>query len=47
MAPSLEVLKAELERFGQSNDHVHTDRGLRMLNITRDTGQFLAVKARA
>jgi len=47
MAPSLEALKAELERFGRSNDELHAERAQRMLNITRDTGEFLAVLVRA
>ena len=44
---SLEVLKTELERFGEANDAATTDRTGRMLNITRDTGEFLAVLVRA
>ena len=47
MAPSLDVLKAELERFGRSNDERNAERAQRMLNITRDTGEFLAVLVRA
>lgn len=43
----LEALKAELERFGQANDGVTAERSRRMLNITRDTGEFLSVLARA
>ena len=43
----LETLKAELERFGEANDAVTTERPRRMLNITRDTGEFLAVLVRA
>jgi predicted O-methyltransferase YrrM len=46
-SPSLETLKAELERFGQANDAATTERPRRMLNITRDTGEFLAVLVRA
>jgi predicted O-methyltransferase YrrM len=34
---------AELEHFGKANDSSTTDRPRRMLNITRDTGSFLAV----
>jgi len=34
---------AELEHFGRTNDTSTTDRPRRMLNITRDTGSFLAV----
>jgi predicted O-methyltransferase YrrM len=44
---SLDSLKAELERFGEANDAETTDRGRRMLNITRDTGEFLTVLVRA
>jgi predicted O-methyltransferase YrrM len=40
-------LKAELERFGEANDAATPDRPRRMLNITRDTGEFLAVLVRA
>jgi predicted O-methyltransferase YrrM len=40
-------LKAELERFGEANDAATNDRPRRMLNITRDTGAFLAVLVRA
>lgn len=39
----LEALKTELEQFGASNDAATTDRRRCMLNITRDTGEFLAV----
>jgi predicted O-methyltransferase YrrM len=44
---SLETLKAELERFGEANDAATNERPRRMLNITRDTGEFLAVLVRA
>ena len=44
---TLALLKAELERFGDDNDHATTERPRRMLNITRDTGEFLAVLVRA
>jgi predicted O-methyltransferase YrrM len=44
---SLESLKAELERFGEANDAATDERTRRMLNITRDTGEFLAVLVRA
>ena len=44
---ALESLKAELERFGEANDAATDERSRRMLNITRDTGEFLAVLARA
>ncbi|MGA7161729.1 MAG: O-methyltransferase [Bacteroidota bacterium] len=42
----LDSLNAELERFGKSNDELHTDRSRRMHNITRDTGEFLSVLVR-
>ena len=38
---------AELEQFGKTNDSEMTERPRRMLNITRDTGEFLAVLVRA
>jgi len=44
---SLESLKAELERFGAANDAATNERARRMLNITRDTGEFLSVLVRA
>jgi predicted O-methyltransferase YrrM len=43
----LEILRTELERFGQANDAATNERPRRMLNITRDTGEFLAVLVRA
>jgi predicted O-methyltransferase YrrM len=43
----LAALLAELEAFGQQNDATITDRPRRMLNITRDTGEFLAVLVKA
>jgi predicted O-methyltransferase YrrM len=43
----LDALLAELEQFGQANDSATTERTRRMLNITRDTGEFLAVLVRA
>ena len=43
----LEALKAQLERFGQTNDAATSERSRRMLNITRDTGECLAVLVRA
>ena len=43
----LETLKSELERFGAQNDSATKDRSRRMLNITRDTGEFLSVLIRA
>lgn len=47
MSDSLETLKTELERFGEVNDAATNERPRRMLNITRDTGKFLAVLVRA
>jgi predicted O-methyltransferase YrrM len=41
------ALMAELERFGQTNDATTTDRSRRMLNITRNTGEFLTVLVEA
>jgi predicted O-methyltransferase YrrM len=43
MTPSLNELLRELESFGETNDASGVDRSRRMLNITRDTGEFLAV----
>jgi predicted O-methyltransferase YrrM len=43
----LASLKAEVERFGAANDAATNDRARQMLNITRDTGKFLAVLVRA
>jgi predicted O-methyltransferase YrrM len=43
----LPSLKVELEQFGKMNDAGTDDRSRRMLNITRDTGEFLAVLVRA
>lgn len=47
MSDALEALKAELERFGEQNDGAVAERSRRMLNITRDTGEFLSVLVRA
>lgn len=47
MDDALEALKRELERLGETNDRATTDRSRRMLNITRDTGEFLSVLVRA
>ncbi len=44
---SVDTLLSELEAFGIANDAVQTERGSRMLNITRDTGELLAVLIRA
>lgn len=43
----LEALKSELEHFGKANDASTAERSERMLNITRDTGEFLSVLIRA
>ena len=47
MTAVLQHLLAELEQFGATNDRTHGERPRRMLNITRDTGQFLGVLVRA
>jgi predicted O-methyltransferase YrrM len=47
MDESLCALLAELEQFGQASDAAISDRPRRMLNITRDTGEFLDVLVRA
>jgi predicted O-methyltransferase YrrM len=47
MTESLQVLLSELERFGAANDNATAERPRRMLNITRDTGEFLAVLIQA
>jgi predicted O-methyltransferase YrrM len=44
---SLDTMKTELQRFGEANDAATNERSRRMLNITRDTGEFLAVLVRA
>ena len=47
MNESLQKLLAELELFGKTNDDSAIDRPRKMLNITHDTGEFLAVLIRA
>lgn len=47
MTDYIQELLFELENFGLNNDRVMTDRSHRMLNITRDTGEFLSVMVRA
>ncbi len=47
MDTALRQLLTELERFGADNDAATGERTQRMLNITRDTGEFLAVLVRA
>ncbi|HHQ4566848.1 TPA: O-methyltransferase [Aeromonas hydrophila] len=44
---ALEQLKRELELFGEQNDGAQQSRGSKMLNITRDTGELLAVLVQA
>lgn len=44
---TIEILLGELEAFGIANDAGNTERGRRMLNITRDTGELLAVLIQA
>src|SRR5256886_4487334 len=44
---SLDSVLVELEQFGKANDASTNERARRMLNITRDTGEFLAVLVRA
>jgi predicted O-methyltransferase YrrM len=43
----LDSVLVELEQFGKTNDASTAERTRRMLNITRDTGEFLAVLVRA
>lgn len=43
MEPELQNLLCELEAFGEMNDASGVERPRRMLNITRDTGEFLSV----
>ena len=47
MNDAFEDLLKELELFGQENDASISDRPRRMLNITRDTGEFLSLLVRA
>lgn len=47
MTAELKALLAELGTFGEQNDIAHQERPKRMLNITRDTGEFLAVLVQA
>jgi predicted O-methyltransferase YrrM len=47
MADLLQSLMAELEQLGKANDSSTSERPRKMLNITRDTGEFLAVLIRA
>jgi predicted O-methyltransferase YrrM len=43
----LDSVLVALEQFGKANDASTTERARCMLNITRDTGEFLAVLVRA
>jgi predicted O-methyltransferase YrrM len=43
----LDGVLVELEEFGRANDASITERPRRMLNITRDTGEFLSLLVRA
>jgi predicted O-methyltransferase YrrM len=43
----LDSVLVELEQFGKANDASTAERTRHMLNITRDTGEFLAVLVRA
>ncbi|MGE4497131.1 MAG: O-methyltransferase [Deferribacterales bacterium] len=43
----LDKLLAELEEFGSRNDSSQTERSQKMLNITKDTGEFLTVFIKA
>jgi predicted O-methyltransferase YrrM len=47
VAEMLEKLLVELEQFGMTNDGSTSERPRKMLNITRDTGEFLAVLIKA
>ena len=46
-AASVEAVLAEVSAFGQANDARTTERSMRMLNITPDTGQLLRILVRA
>ena len=47
MTPALRELLRELEEFGKTNDAASNDRSQKMLNITHDTGMFLALLLKA
>ena len=47
MTDPLKSFLAELEQLGKKNDSSTPERARKMLNITRDTGEFLAVLIRA
>jgi predicted O-methyltransferase YrrM len=44
---TVEAVLAEVAAFGQSNDATMTERPMRMLNITPDTGQLLRILVRS
>ncbi|UIP26743.1 O-methyltransferase [Photobacterium sp. TLY01] len=44
---SFALLLAELELLGEHNDAIQSDRSKKLLNITRDTGEFLSVMVKA
>jgi len=46
LVDTLDNLLTELEQFGCDNDRATAERPRKMLNITRDTGEFLAVLVR-
>jgi predicted O-methyltransferase YrrM len=46
MTPELTALLAEIEAFGHANDNQVAEHSGKMLNITRDTGEFLAMLVR-
>ena len=47
MTDPLNSVLFEIEQFGTANDASTTERPRRMLNITRDTGEFLSVLVKA
>jgi len=47
LVDTLDNLLTELEQFGCDNDRATAERPRKMLNITRDTGEFLALLVRA
>lgn len=47
MEPAFAELLRELEKFGEANDSSTDDRSRKMLNITPDTGKFLALLVKA
>ena len=47
MRDSLKALLQELEAFSKSHERKTADHSEKMLNITRDTGEFLSVLVRA